>query len=167
MLAHGSLTRARAHDTYREQDVANIEQHQYQVADSVVVVPVRTDDQGNGDKVVAQHLPMVLAALLDVDDEDLLKPKAQLREDVELVQAAKLTIRPEGPEILEVEPRRRGIVEVLRGDVGSATGLCSESCAPRVRTKPMDQKTQQYMTSQACSLKRVTSFLLRNPINLL
>lgn len=52
------------------------------------MVPVGTDDQRNGNEVVAQHLPVVFAALLDVDDKDLLEPKSELRKDVELVQSA-------------------------------------------------------------------------------
>jgi len=58
--------------TYREENVPNIEQHQNQVAYGVVVVSVRSNDQRNGDEMVGQHLPMVLATLLNVDDKDLL-----------------------------------------------------------------------------------------------
>lgn len=103
--------------TYREQDVANIKEHQDQIAHGVVVVPVRADNQRNGDEVVGQHLPVVLATLLDVDHKDLLEPETELREDVELVQRAELTVWPESPEIPEVQPRWRGVIQILKSSL--------------------------------------------------
>lgn len=58
--------------TYREENVPEIEQHQNQVAHGIVVVSIRSNNQRNSDEVVRQHLPMVLATLLNVDDKDLL-----------------------------------------------------------------------------------------------
>lgn len=58
--------------TYREENVPKIEQHQNQVAHGVVVVSIRSDNQRNSDEMVRQHLPMVLATLLNVDNKDLL-----------------------------------------------------------------------------------------------
>jgi hypothetical protein len=34
--------------------------------------------------VVGEHLPMILSALFNVDDQDLLQPKAELSQIVEL-----------------------------------------------------------------------------------
>lgn len=84
------------------------------------MVTVRTNNQGNGDEVVAKHLPVVLATLLDVDHKDLLKPEAQLGQDVELVQGAKFTVWPESPQVFQVHPSRRRIVDVLvRGQISN------------------------------------------------
>lgn len=85
-----------------------------------MVVAVGCDDQRDGDEVVGQHLPVVLATLLNVDHKDLLEPEAELREGVELVQSADLTVWPEGPEVPEVQPPRRGVVDILRASLESA-----------------------------------------------
>lgn len=61
-------------------------------------------DQADGDDVVGEHLPVVLAALLDVDDDDLLEPEGELAEHVALHQAAELAVGPVGPQVPEVEP---------------------------------------------------------------
>lgn len=79
-----------------------------------MVVTVGSDDQRYGDEVVSQHLPVILATLLDVDHKDLLEPEAELSEDVELVQGAELAVWPEGPKVPEVQPRGRVIVEILQ-----------------------------------------------------
>lgn len=78
-----------------------------------MVVPVGADNQSNGDEVVSEHLPVVFATFLNVDHKDLLKPEAQLSEGIELMQRAKLAVRPIDPEILQNQPGRRGVVYVL------------------------------------------------------
>lgn len=82
---------------YRKENVTNIEQDQDQISHSSKVVPVRSNNQCDSDEVVAQHLPVILAALLDVDDEDLLKPKSKLSQLIELGQAPELTVGPVSP----------------------------------------------------------------------
>lgn len=153
--------------TYRKEDIAHVEQDEDGVADQVEVVPVRCDNQNNGNEVMAQHLPVVLAALLDVDHEHLLEPETQLGENVELEKPAELAVGPGCPKVLEVQPCWRGVVKVLREKaVVSIYGGRNNNLRPwvmDVHTKPKDQNTTQYMTNQACSLNRVTSFFLRRP----
>ena len=62
--------------------------------------------------MVGEHLPVVLAALLDVDDDDLLQPEGELPQHVALHQPAQLAVGPAGPEVPEVEPVVRLVVEV-------------------------------------------------------
>lgn len=98
---------------YREKEINNVHQDQDQVTNSGHVVAVAGGDQGAGDDVVREHLPVILAALLNVDDDDLLQPERPLRQNVELVQAGQLTLGPVRPELLQVQPVRRRLVDVL------------------------------------------------------
>jgi hypothetical protein len=77
------------------------------------MVPVRSINQGYCDDMVGEHLPVVLTALFDVDDNDLVHPKRQLAEHVAFHEAAQLPIGPVGPQILQVHPARRRVVYVL------------------------------------------------------
>lgn len=61
------------------------------------MVAVGSNNQGDSDEVVAQHLPVVLAAFFNVDHKDLLEPEAQLGEDVELVETGEFAVRPVSP----------------------------------------------------------------------
>ena len=53
--------------------------------------------------MVGEHLPVVLAALLNVDDENLLQPKGQLGKHIPLHNTAELSVRPAGPQVLEIK----------------------------------------------------------------
>lgn len=57
--------------------------------------------------------PVILALLLNMDDEHLLEPKCQLRKKVELHDSANLAAGPAGPELGHVEIVGRGIPDVL------------------------------------------------------
>lgn len=83
--------------TYGKKDITNVEQNQNQISDGSKVVSVRSNNQRDGDKVVAQHLPVIFTALLDMDDKNLLKPEPKLGQLIELGQASELTIRPVRP----------------------------------------------------------------------
>lgn len=145
-----------------------------------MVVSVGSNNQCDGNEVMGQHLPVILAAFLDVNDEDLLEPESKLHEDVSLVQASKFSVGPARPELLHVQPVRGSVVNVLWKDTISYHHLHALGPAPAmgpnsgfrsskgadVHTKPRDQKVVQYRTSQACSLKRVTSFFLLMPMYL-
>lgn len=85
------------------------------MADGGVAIGVAGEEQAAGDEVVGKHLPVILAALLDVEDHDLLNPDARLRNDVELHQAVNLAGGPVGPDATEVEEVVRLEVDVLRG----------------------------------------------------
>lgn len=84
-------------ETHWQEKIDNIHDDQNKVTNSGHVVDIARRNQGSGDDVVAKHLPMILAALLNVDDDDLLKPKCPLRQDISLHQAVKLTVGPVGP----------------------------------------------------------------------
>lgn len=54
--------------TYRQEQVNHIHQDHDQVGDPGRVIRVRRRDERDGDKVVSQHLPVILAAVFYVDD---------------------------------------------------------------------------------------------------
>lgn len=101
--------------TYREENVDHVHEHEYQVADARKVVCVRGEQQAVGDDVVGEHLPVVLAPLLHMDDQELLHPKGPLREHVALDEALQLPVRVVGPQLVEAEEVLRGAINVLRG----------------------------------------------------
>lgn len=98
---------------YRQENIDQVHQDEDQVTDPGLVVVVGAGDQGDGNEVVGQHLPVVLAALLNVDDQDLLQPERPLRQEVGLGQAAQLPDGPVGEELLHVQVVGRGGVDVL------------------------------------------------------
>lgn len=99
---------------YGEKEVDDIHQDKNEVANAGIAISVGPVHQGDGDKVVGEHLPVVLAALLDVDDQHLLNPECQLRQHVALHEAADLTVGPVGPELSEI-PEVRGVaIDVLQ-----------------------------------------------------
>ncbi len=59
-------------DTNRKEQVHHVHDNQDEVADPGEVIAVARRNEGSGDDVVTKHLPVVLATLLDVDDDDLL-----------------------------------------------------------------------------------------------
>jgi hypothetical protein len=83
------------------------------MANSRLMVGITGGNEHDGDEMVRQHLPMILAALLDVDDQDLLQPEGPLAQHVSLGQTVKFSGGPVGPELLHVEVIRRGRVQVL------------------------------------------------------
>ena len=99
--------------SYREKEVDDIHQHQNEVADTGEAISVRGKNERDGDNVMGEHLPVVLAALLNVDNQDLLHPKAELGQHVPLHEARNLAVGPLGPELGEVEVVRRCEVNVL------------------------------------------------------
>lgn len=79
------------------------------------MVAVARGDEEGGDDVVAKHLPVVLATVLDVDDNNLLQPESPLRQNVALHKAVHLSVGPVGPKRTEVEPVGGLVVDVLDG----------------------------------------------------
>lgn len=59
----------------RKEEVDNVHENQEEMADAGLVVGITAGDKADGDEVVGQHLPMVLAAVLNVDDKHLLDPE--------------------------------------------------------------------------------------------
>jgi hypothetical protein len=78
-----------------------------------VAVPVRGVDEDARDNVVGEHLPVVLPALLDVDDNHLLQPETQLREHVALHESGQFAVGPPRPQLSQVEVGGRLAVDVL------------------------------------------------------
>jgi len=68
--------------------------------------------------MVRKHLPMVLAALLDVDDDQLLQPEAKLGQHIALHEPRQLAVGPAGPQLDEVEVGGGLAVDVLDGGEG-------------------------------------------------
>lgn len=64
--------------TYGEEQIDNIHEQKDKVADTRVAISVGRINQGVGNDVVGEHLPVILATLFDVDDQDLLDPEAEL-----------------------------------------------------------------------------------------
>ena len=62
---------------------------------------------------MSEHLPVILAPFLDVDNNELLHPEAPLRQDVALHDWIDLADWPVGPQLLEVQVVVRLAVDVL------------------------------------------------------
>ncbi len=90
-------------ETHRKEDVDHVHEHEDQVTDARKVVCVRGEQKAVGDDVVGEHLPVVLAPLLHMDDQELLHPKGPLREHVALDEALQLPVGVVGPQLVEAE----------------------------------------------------------------
>lgn len=99
--------------TYREKQVNHVHQDQGKVADSRVAVPIRGVDEGARDDVMGEHLPVVLSALLDVDNNELLEPEGQLCEHVSLHKSRELAVWEIRPQLVEAEVGRGVAIDVL------------------------------------------------------
>lgn len=126
--------------SYREEDVNDIHQHENEVADTGEAVSVGGENERDGDNVMREHLPVVLAAFLNVDNQDLLHPKAELSQHVPLHEAGNLAVGPLGPELGEVEVVGRGEVNVLSRRVSQSCDSAPRGLAPL--TAPRVQKTE-------------------------
>lgn len=91
-------------ETYRKQQVHNVHQAQHHIRHIVEPVNISRPQQTARDDMVRQHLVVILSPLLDVNDENLLHPKRQLREKIPLQTTRHATMRPLRPDRLEVEP---------------------------------------------------------------
>lgn len=110
-------------ETYRQDDVDSVHEDQDQVSNAGVVVVVAARHKTNSDDVVRKHLPVVLAAFFDVDNNDLLQPESPLSEHVELDKPTNLTVGPVRPQLGEVQPVRRVAVDVLYLGVSICFGI--------------------------------------------
>lgn len=78
-----------------------------------MVIPIREEQQRRREDVVHEHLSIILALLLDVDDQDLLDVEGPLEKIVELEDAFNLSQRPAVPDAVEVEPEFGVVYDVL------------------------------------------------------
>jgi hypothetical protein len=98
---------------YRQNDVDKVHDGQDDDADAHVEVAVGQAHQRSGEDVMGEHLGVVFALLLDVDDENLLDPEAPLDEVVPLEKAVSFPERPAFPDAVEVQPELRVVHDVL------------------------------------------------------
>lgn len=78
-----------------------------------MVVSVAGEDKSGGDNVMGKHLPMVLTALLNVNNNHLLQPESPLAEEIGLHETVELAVGPVGPEILHAHIVRGSAINVL------------------------------------------------------
>lgn len=102
MIVSFSTLVRRSQSAYRQDDVDKVHDGQNDDSDAHVEVPVGQAHQRRGEDVVGEHLCVVFALLLDVDDKKLLDPEAPLNEVVPLEKAISLTERPAFPYAVQV-----------------------------------------------------------------
>lgn len=90
--------------TYRKKKVHNIHQTKYHVGHIVKTVDISGGEEGAGDDVVGEHLVVVLASLLDMNDEDGLNKEGQFDKQIPLHQAGHGTSWPFVPNRAEIKP---------------------------------------------------------------
>lgn len=99
-----SGSRVPAIQTYRKEEVHNIHQTKYHVGHIVKTVDIGGGEEGAGDNVVGEHLVVVLASLLDMNDEDGLDEESQFDKQIPLHQTGHGTSWPFIPDSAEIEP---------------------------------------------------------------
>lgn len=77
-VARRLVSEVAKHFSQREEDVNHVHNDHNHMADTSQEVLVRANNQGTRHNVVDKHLPVVFAALLNVDDVDLLDPDGKL-----------------------------------------------------------------------------------------
>jgi len=87
---------------YRQDDVDKVHDGQNDDSDAHVEVAVGQAHQRGGEDVVGEHLRVVLALLLNVDDKKLLYPEAPLDEVVPLEETVSLAERPAFPNAVQI-----------------------------------------------------------------
>lgn len=78
-----------------------------------MVISVGEEEQRRGKDVVGKHLSIVLALLLDINNDDLLDPETPLSEVVELLKTGDLAEGPTLPHAVDIEPEFRVVYDVL------------------------------------------------------
>lgn len=121
---------------HRQKQVNNIHNDKDKVADACVVIGIARVDERSRDNVVGKHLPVILATLLNVDDNHLLQPESPLAQEVALHDTIELAVGPVGPEVLHAHVVRRSAVNVLSKSVYG-----SSKCSRVKLTTPQGQKT--------------------------
>ena len=66
------------------------------------MVTITPEHEGACDAVMGEHLPMVLPSLFDIDDNNLLQPKAELNQVIPFHGTFDFSARPACPELLVV-----------------------------------------------------------------
>lgn len=83
--------------THREDNIDHIHDNEDIITNSSVMIAVTRRDESNGDKMMTEHLPVVFASFLDIDNNDLLQPESPLAENVALHQPLHLSVWPVCP----------------------------------------------------------------------
>lgn len=97
-----------------------------------MMVEVTGGDEDRGNNVVAKHLPVILATLLDVEDDNLLQPKSPLRQNISLHQSVHFSVWPVGPHFTQIEVIRRLAVDILYKITGIS--MSKRTGSPRRQT---------------------------------
>ena len=110
------------------------------------MIAVTCEDQAGCDDVVSEHLQIVLSPLLDIDDHYLLEPERVLDEDVPFPYSTDLSIRPIGPEVLEVVPvvgLEQNVLSLLEQEIQNANISLPFLAAKRPCSIPEAKPAQQ------------------------
>ena len=99
--------------TYSEQDIAEVHHAEDDVADLGLVEAIAAHKKHAREDVMSEHLPVVLATLLNVHNEQLLHPKAELHKVVPFHEAVHAACWEVGPHCSKVEPVLRLVHDVL------------------------------------------------------
>jgi hypothetical protein len=98
---------------YREDDVDKVHDAQDDGSDAHVVVSIGEEEERGREEVVGEHLRIVFALLLNVDDQDLLDPEAPLHQVIPLEDAVDLAEGPAFPNAVQVQPEVGVVHDVL------------------------------------------------------
>lgn len=99
--------------TYGQHNIHKIHNRQNDDSHAHVVVPIREEQEGNCEDVMREHLGVVLALLLNIDDQNLRDPESPLHQVVPLEDAVNFAKGPALPDAVEVQPKLRVVHDVL------------------------------------------------------
>jgi len=72
----------RCGQAYRKDKIDHVHEDENSIAGAHLPVSVGKCEQEDRDDMMREHLPVILATFLNIDDEDLLYPERRLREVV-------------------------------------------------------------------------------------
>jgi hypothetical protein len=91
---------------YGEQNISQVHDTQDDITDLRLVKSVAGKQQRRRKDVVCEHQPMILAALFDVDDKELLQPEGDLYEVVPFDESSDVASWKVGPHFAQIGPVR-------------------------------------------------------------
>ena len=90
--------------TYSEENISNVHQAKDHVANLGLVIRVACEHQDARYDMMSEHLPVIFPPLFDIDDKDLLDPKAELNEVVPFHGPFYFSAGPMSPQIFHAHP---------------------------------------------------------------
>ena len=128
--------------THGQPDVTEIHQDQDDRAHPRIIRPITPHDERDRHEMMRQHLIVILAPGLEVEDEELVEPEPELDEVVKLGKRAQWGVRIVVPEVTRGERVGRDEMEdVLRRKGGRQHAVTSPPQAVIKLTKPKLQNT--------------------------